>query len=305
MEKDKYEEVNCPLCNSSKHKKYALIKELDKEKKLFKLVKCEECNTRFLNPRIKEEFIGKYYSPEYYSYGLKISTKNWKQKILSNIMKKGYFGNALKIIESNYKIISKTKILDVGCGSASLLSLLKKKYGCSVLGYDRKTGEKEVERIKIKITNKLPKEKFDLILSWHYLEHDYYPLQTLKNLKKILKPEGRIIFQVPNINTKIAKKIKSHWWGYDPPRHLNFFSSETLNKIFTKAGFKTERIIKEEIPNLGFQTFISYFNRELPKNPEKNFFKIGIFKIFSLPFEVFYKINAKDEVITIIAKNKN
>lgn len=44
-------------------------------------------------------------------------------------------------------------------------------------------------------------KKFDLLILGHVLEHVEHPVEVLTNLKKYLKPDGKIICSVPNANS--------------------------------------------------------------------------------------------------------
>jgi SAM-dependent methyltransferase len=308
----RFEKTKCPICKSRQYIGYKEIRtiQLPKEEK-YSIVKCLKCGMIFLNPRISKKFIKNYYSPNYYCYHNKPSNETLKQSIL-NRLEYGYFKKALDLIEKNIKIKKTTRILDIGCGSGTMLYMLKKKYGCHVLGYDINERIEQFEKGKysIIITNKMPKEKFDLIISWHFLEHDYAPLVTLKKILRILDDDGKCIFQVPNIESKIAKIIGRYWRGYDPPRHLNYFSGESFKKIFKKAGFQPKKIIYSRLPGLSFPTWISFFSPKLSNSRAENLnilqilFVVIFLKFTGFAFETFYNALSKKDTITLVASKK-
>jgi 2-polyprenyl-3-methyl-5-hydroxy-6-metoxy-1,4-benzoquinol methylase len=83
---------------------------------------------------------------------------------------------------------------------------------------------------------------FDVITLWHVLEHVYDLKARLKQLKRILKPNGTMFIAVPNSASWDAKHYKKYWDGYDVPRHIHHFSRESFVKLFEENGFKIEKI---------------------------------------------------------------
>ncbi len=99
---------------------------------------------------------------------------------------------ANKII-NHYKLNSKSRILDVGCGKGFLLYEIKKLIpNCEVFGIDISKyainhGKKEIKNnLKIGNANKLPyaKNSFDLVLSINTL-HNLYCYDLISSLKEI------------------------------------------------------------------------------------------------------------------------
>lgn len=83
-------------------------------------------------------------------------------------------------------------------------------------------------------------EKFDIITMWHILEHMSDPLGFVKRLRQLLLPHGRLIIEVPNINSlkfRLASR-QNRWIGGNHPRHHKyFFSWKTLRHLLSTAGY--------------------------------------------------------------------
>jgi 2-polyprenyl-3-methyl-5-hydroxy-6-metoxy-1,4-benzoquinol methylase len=83
---------------------------------------------------------------------------------------------------------------------------------------------------------------FDLITCSHVLEHVPFPIGFVADLKKYIKPDGIIYFELPlerimepAKNHSIEERLNSkHHWH----EHINFFSLESLRHIFKNAGFE-------------------------------------------------------------------
>lgn len=109
------------------------------------------------------------------------------------------------------------------------------------------------------IRNPLPYEagSVDEILAKDLLEHVGYRevLRVLKDWFRVLKPNGKIYIQVPDmtaISQKILEGKLKGWWEisywvyggqeYGDNTHRSGFTIESLNELLTQVGFKVEKI---------------------------------------------------------------
>ena len=59
---------------------------------------------------------------------------------------------------------------------------------------------------------------------------------TLQDVQHLLKQDGVIFVAVPNHESHDAKHYREHWAGYDVPRHLWHFSSESFGPVSEQLG---------------------------------------------------------------------
>ena len=64
--------------------------------------------------------------------------------------------------------------------------------------------------------------------------------ERMKQLKRLLKPNGTLFIAVPNSESWDARYYKEFWDAYDVPRHLFHFSPLSLKSLFNKHGFELE-----------------------------------------------------------------
>lgn len=142
------------------------------------------------------------------------------------------------------------ELLEVGCGNSVWLPYFAKKFGFNVTGLDYSELGCEHERRVLKaagINGEVicsdffapPDEmigKYDVVTSFGVVEHFVPTEGCLEAFARFLKPKGRIITEIPNvqgINGLLMKTTNRPF--YD--KHVSL-SSKTLAEAHEKAGFK-------------------------------------------------------------------
>ncbi|RDU65571.1 hypothetical protein CQA44_00925 [Helicobacter sp. MIT 14-3879] len=89
-----------------------------------------------------------------------------------------------------------------------------------------------------------PKERFDLVITTHVLEHIPKDklISVLRHFKEhILTPNGKIFVAVPN-----AQSNTGCYWRYEDFTHYTLFSAGSLIYVFKMAGFSNVEIIDKD-----------------------------------------------------------
>ncbi len=81
-----------------------------------------------------------------------------------------------------------------------------------------------------------PDSFFDIITLHNVLEHTRNPQKVIKELNRILKKDGIVAIQVPNINCIQFKLFNKRWAAVDVPRDLYYFSIPLLKKTLAKEN---------------------------------------------------------------------
>jgi SAM-dependent methyltransferase len=221
-------------------------------------------------PSMKD--VAKYYPSEYHAYA-RYDPGTRKERFAIR-MYKLYFakgGNLLaKLLFLPFKhllrgthIVPGGTILDVGCGNGAFLSKMKAP-GMRAYGVEfSPDGAKEARRRGLNVKcgtleqQKYPARFFDVITLNHVFEHVPDPLGTLRELKRILKPGGRIIIAVPNTRSLAAKLFGRYWASLDPPRHLSVHSPRTMRIAADRTGLTVRNIRHISFP-FQFQASLAY-----------------------------------------------
>jgi len=132
------------------------------------------------------------------------------------------------------------KILDMGCGSGTLLRRMQSAGFSHLTGVDP-YAPKEVEEAGFKILRSErppPAERYDLVMMHHVLEHLSDPVQGLAAARRCLEPGGRILVRVPVAGSFIHRKYGAHWYTLDAPRHLVVPSRRGIDGLAQQAGLR-------------------------------------------------------------------
>jgi len=94
------------------------------------------------------------------------------------------------------------------------------------------------------------RDRFDLILARHVLEHMADPVAELRKWIDMLSERGVLYLEVPNTLSVTAKLLKERWPLLYVPKHLSHFTRDTLARtIVTSNGVAT--IAGCEMPMMG------------------------------------------------------
>lgn len=100
------------------------------------------------------------------------------------------------------------------------------------LGLDVRSGSLSDQRY--------PDAYADVICLVHVIEHLHDPLGTLRECRRVLKPNGRLVIATPNSASLGHRRFSSNWVSLDPPRHLMIFDPSTMRRLVEQAGFEVE-----------------------------------------------------------------
>jgi len=112
----------------------------------------------------------------------------------------------ISLLEKN----PKADVVDLGCGSGNFTLELKKTIRCrEILGIDgdykslTEAKEKGIKTFKLDIDKGLllPDNRFDVIVSNQVIEHLCYPVQFIKEVWRILKPNGYAVISTENLSS--------------------------------------------------------------------------------------------------------
>lgn len=235
----------CPCCGEKNIRRVFSAKDYTVSNEQFEIWECNNCTLRFTQNIPGMEQIGKYYQSENY-----VSHSDTNEGFINSLyhkVRKRTLIQKKKLVESVTKK-NYGNILDVGCGTGAFLNVMKNaNWKITGLEPDEKARQKAKELYGLNLSNsekfyELPAESLDAITLWHVLEHVHDLHGYIDQLKKLLKPNGKLFIAVPNYTCYDEKVYKEFWAAYDVPRHLNHFSPTSMKKLFSLHGLAIEII---------------------------------------------------------------
>jgi 2-polyprenyl-3-methyl-5-hydroxy-6-metoxy-1,4-benzoquinol methylase len=242
--------IHCNLCGSQESELlYALPDyQLEDFEKKYCYVRCKNCGLIYQNPQLSAEEVAPHYSNEYscYQSPYKKQKKNW-------ISQKSVEFGLNKRWDSVRQYVKSGTLLDVGCATGIFLSFMKDNARWNLEGLEMspEAAQSARDEFNLKVVTgtlenaDLPENFYDAITLWDVLEHLADPSLALQKIQRLLKPEGLLVFRVPNADSWDLKVFKEFWSGFEPPRHYYVYNQATLNRLLDKNGFKVKKFSSE------------------------------------------------------------
>jgi 2-polyprenyl-3-methyl-5-hydroxy-6-metoxy-1,4-benzoquinol methylase len=214
----------------------------------FALSRCRDCSTLFIDPGPHPQDVAAFYSSPYW-WSSSSSPLKTLERVYRRLVLRDHISFIMKSVRALPLPIRSVRLLDVGCGGATLLSLLKAR-GLAVQGFDISRHAAQIadveDGIEVCVGDRLShagfaESSFDVVTLFHVLEHVIDPRELLRDVRRLLKPEGRVILQVPNIDSWQFRIFGSRWYGLDIPRHLVDYSNRSAQRLLSGCGFRVIR----------------------------------------------------------------
>ena len=296
---------------------------------------CKHCRSAYLDPRPSPASIGKAYGT-YYTHAIDAVQDEVTQlgffRRLRRMLSNGYLNQLygtqrqptsrlghwlakllpgqFQTLDVNFRYLPKPckgqRLLDVGCGNGSFL-VSAREAGWMVSGIEPDPKAAAAARqcgldVTVGTVDLLAEQSdcFDAITLSHVIEHVYEPLELLKIIHRLLKEDGILYIDTPNIQSHSAGLFKQNWRGLESPRHLVLFNLASLTKLLTSTGFTKIKIRRRTAVRQGMHLRSMRMAGGLPPYGRDHSARLGWFERFRMNL-VFTKTN-RLEFITLTAR---
>lgn len=210
----------------------------------FAVVECAGCRLIRLEPRPDPDELHRYY-PDSYWFAAGENTAERLEEAYRRVV----LGDHVRFVRRALANSGESgPVLDAGCGGGLFLRLMAER-GTPVLGLDISPAAAQVAwhvNAIPTVCGELPHAPLRdgscaVVTMFHLLEHLYDPAAYLDAARDLLKPEGRLVLQVPNAACWQFRLFGRSWNGLDVPRHLFNFKQSDIHLLLGECGFEPVR----------------------------------------------------------------
>jgi 2-polyprenyl-3-methyl-5-hydroxy-6-metoxy-1,4-benzoquinol methylase len=141
-----------------------------------------------------------------------------------------------------------TTLLEIGSSEGLFLEQARN-FGYKVMGVEpnEKTAMYAREHLGIDVRTAtlaeagIESDSVDIVVMFHVIEHLLDPNFEIAKIRDILKKDGLLVIETPNINSLPFKLLRKKWRQFIPD-HYWFFSEKTISSLLEKHGFKILQI---------------------------------------------------------------
>jgi 2-polyprenyl-3-methyl-5-hydroxy-6-metoxy-1,4-benzoquinol methylase len=239
---------------------------------IWTLCRCGSCGSAYLDPRPTSGSIGEAYE-NYFTHkdegGQIDSAKLGLLRRVRRMLANGYINNRYgtkrspaidscaifnkwlpgrSVMDSQFRYLPRPVqgqcLLDIGCGNGDFL------INAQEMGWKASGLEPDPAAVKVAEgrglnifmgTIDVLNDRFgcfDAVTISHVIEHVYQPRAFLQAVHRLLKTDGIIYIDTPNIQSHGAKIFGSSWRGIEAPRHLTLFNPKSLKDLLIECGYQ-------------------------------------------------------------------
>jgi 2-polyprenyl-3-methyl-5-hydroxy-6-metoxy-1,4-benzoquinol methylase len=253
--------------NLTNQKHFLSVKDHSVSQETFDLYYDETFDMLLTHPQPSLEKLDRYYESDNY-----ISHTDGNKSLFEKMyqfVKNIALKNKLNLI--NELSPAKGKLLDIGAGTGDFL-LVAKNNGWETFGTEPSEKARAIAIKKgvsiIDATASLEDHSLDIITMWHVLEHVPDLENQIKELKRLLKPNGTLLVAVPNFKSFDANYYGKFWAAFDVPIHFWHFSKTAIKLLFEKENMTLQKVLP-----MKFDAFYVSLLSEKYKTGKMNYIK--------------------------------
>lgn len=231
---EKMVRIPCNLCSCRQVAPYLTC---DK----FAFVKCPVCGMIYQNPQPDFSELKQRYRDNYFDYEIT------NEENFFSLMKLGLKDIHFPALAARYP--RERCFLDIGCATGMLLAHMREQ-GWQVRGVDicRESAEYGIRKRGVDIyigplsEAGFPSASFHVIHFSHLIEHVPDPSALLREVHRLLTPDGIIIVTTPNAAGFQARLLGKNWRSAIAD-HVFLFTPKTLVRLLTQTGFVSRKFV--------------------------------------------------------------
>ena len=225
----------CPLCRSTR------ARPTDYRREAYAVVRCAECRLFYLSPRLSEASMRRHYeAADYFEGGAcgydsyarqEASLRLTFRKVARALDRAGLAGGSL---------------LEVGAGYGFFLDEARdyfvRRDGTELSPPAAARAAASADALWRGGIEAVPAGRlYDLVVSFHVIEHVYAPGAFVASLVAHLRPGGHLVLATPDMGGAWRHLLGRRWPSFKWPEHVTFFDRATLGRLMREAGLQELR----------------------------------------------------------------
>jgi SAM-dependent methyltransferase len=197
------------------------------------VVRCETCGLVYLSPRVRGDIVLEgYASAEDATF------------FAQNPMRIRTFARVLRGLAKEVSFGRGTRVVDVGCAGGAFVKAATD-MGCEAVGVEPSAWLTERGRAAYGIDvragtledQRFPDASFDVATLWDVIEHLGSPRDTLREIRRVVRPGGHLIVNFPD-HGSLVRRAMGWSWPFFLSVHLSYFTTATMERLLDGAGFR-------------------------------------------------------------------
>lgn len=215
----------CPVCGRDHYRELF-------RKNGGRYVVCVACTMIYLNPRLTDEALLRYYSSN--------TTVQADSHQLERGFYEGIYSQGLDLVDGYLPV---GDVLDVGCSSGLFLDVARGRgwgtYGTELNKAELKLAVDGGHQVYGGLIDELPDGlRFDLITLWDVFEHLKDGAAFLGSARQRLNPNGLLLLQIPNGGAYAARLLQEKCNMFDGIEHVCLYSHQTIRLLARVCGWQ-------------------------------------------------------------------
>ncbi|MCB9832278.1 MAG: class I SAM-dependent methyltransferase [Planctomycetes bacterium] len=228
--------VACAMCGSDEAK--VIVSDPP-----FEVRRCGRCAFVYVSPRVPDDEIHRIYGDEYfqsdcpsdYGYGGYLEDAACHRK---TFRKKARFVTRFK---------QSGRLLEIGAAGGFFLDEMRRR-GFQVEGVElspracafarEQLGIETIHNARLQDLDFAP-ASFDLIVAFDVIEHLADPFTALRDMRRLLAPDGVLVLQTQNVASLAARVLGRRWHHYKHLEHIYHFDPDSMRRALAEAGLET------------------------------------------------------------------
>ncbi len=245
------EAVECCVC----HREGRPIYDLDP----FGVVRCPRCTLVFVSPRLNGAALQRMYDDVAYFEGDGSVYGDAGRFSPAMFLQRQWTSGRLALAAAELgRPAAGARLLEVGCAYGLFLDAARSR-GYDVTGVElsKNAADHAREQLGLRVHSSqladAPLEgRFDVVCAWDTLEHVPDPVAFWAAVKRLVAPDGVVLFSTPYFSSLPARALRTRWWTLKPTEHIWHFTPRTHRTVAAAAGMQVTRTVRNPVARGNF-----------------------------------------------------